>query len=90
MFDAFSKLSSSETHLTLLGRGTETKMNLSSSEKIQNYLEGLTEPDNVSENPHLKLKPQVPGYNRNVAHPLPGEMNISQLQGKIEFNTFLF
>ena len=23
-------------------------------------------------------------------HPLPGEMNISQLQGKIEFNTFLF
>ena len=23
-----------------------------------------------------------------VAHPLPGEMNISQLQGKIEFNTF--
>ena len=25
-----------------------------------------------------------------LAHPLPGEMNISQLQGKIEFNTFLF
>ena len=24
------------------------------------------------------------------SHPLPGEMNISQLQGKIEFNTFLF
>ena len=26
----------------------------------------------------------------NYAHPLPGEMNISQLQGKIEFNTFFF
>ena len=25
-----------------------------------------------------------------LSHPLPGEMNISQLQGKIEFNTFLF
>ena len=25
-----------------------------------------------------------------IPHPLPGEMNISQLQGKIEFNTFFF
>ena len=48
----FSKLSSSETHLTLLGRGTETKMNLLSSET-------RPEPDIVSENPHKKLTPQV-------------------------------
>ena len=30
------------------------------------------------------------GKKADMAHPLPGEMNISQLQGKIEFNTFRF
>ena len=29
-------------------------------------------------------------FNFYISHPLPGEMNISQLQGKIKFNTFFF